>query len=459
VRITLRVSSGIRDFIESLRRNGELLTLPTPLSPKFEISTVISELGKKGAPALLFEKVKGYPFPVVGNLLGTKKRLSMALGVDQEYFFENALSKLEKRIHPVLMKDHSRKEIITQKGKIDLLKFLPVLTHYAGDSGPYITSGITSARDPKDGNIGRGLHRMEVRGKNELGISLINPPLSEIYAHYKKENRRMEVATVIGVDPVILIASISKIPRGVDKLSVAGGLRGEAVPMVKAERADIDIPANAEIIIEGFIDPEGKEKDGTLGESSGYYMTFSKSPTIHVTAITRRREAIYQAIVPWSLEVDNLLYLVHGLDFVPKMKREIPSLKQIHLIPGTFGSHVVMSIVTDHKGEVRRALSLALSFPNIKKAIMVDEDVDPEDGQEVEWALATRFQGDRDLIVLPDLRGQPIDPSSKEGFLTTKIGMDATRPKKEGFEKVDVPEEVKSRLASILKNLKRKEKK
>jgi 2,5-furandicarboxylate decarboxylase 1 len=450
----LRVSSGIKDFIESLRQSGELLTLSTPLSPKFEISTIISELGKKEAPALLFEKVKGYQFPIIGNLLGTRKRLSMALGIDQENFFENALSKLEKRIPPVRMKDRSLKIVTTQKGRTDLLKLLPILTHYAMDSGPYITSGITSAKDPKDGTVGRGLHRMEVRGKNELGISLLNPPLSEIYAQYKKEARRMEVATVIGVDPAILIASISKIPRGTDKLSVAGGLKGKPIPMVKAETFDIDIPAHGEIVIEGFIDPKGKEKDGTLGESSGYYMTFSKSPTIHVTAITYRKGAYFHAIVPWGLEVDNLLRLIHGIDFVPKMKKEIPSLKRIHLIPGTFGSHVIMSIETDRKGEVRRALNLALSFTNIKKAIMVDEDVDPEDDQEVEWALATRFQGDRDLIVVTDLRGQPIDPSSKEGFLTTKIGMDATRPKKEGFEKVDVPGEVKSRLGSILKNLK-----
>jgi len=451
--------SGIRDYIEYLKENGELLTLSTPLSPKFEISTILSELGKKEAPAFLFENVKGHQLPVIGNLLGTKKRLSMALGVDQENFFENALSKLEKRIPPVLVKDRSPKEVITQKQKIDLLKLLPILTHYSNDSGPYITSGITSARDPKNGVIGRGLHRMEVRGKNELGISLLNPPLSEIFAHYKKENRKMDVATVIGLDPAILIGSISKIPRGVDKLSVAGGLRGEPVAMVKAETADIDIPANAEIVVEGFIDPKGKERDGTLGESSGYYMTFSKSPTIHVTAISYRKGAYFHVIVPWGLEVDNLLCLIHGIDFVPKMKREIPSLKQIHLIPGTFGSHAVMSIGTDQKGEVRRALTLALSFPNIKKAIIVDEDVDPENDQDVEWALATRFQGDRDLIVVPDLRGQPIDPSSKERFLTTKIGMDATRPQKEGFEKVDVPKEVKSRLASILKNLKRKEKK
>ena len=455
----MRAYSGIRDFIEYLKENGELLTLSTPLAPRFEISTILSELGKKEFPALLFEKVKGHHLSVIGNLLGTRKRLSMALRIDPDHLFEDLLRKIDQRFSPKLVSEPISKELITKKERIDLLKHLPVLTHYSKDSGPYITSGITSARDPENGVIARGLHRMEVRGKNQLGISLLNPPLSDIYAKYKRENRRMEVATVIGVDPLILISYILKVPPGTDKLSVAGGLMGQPIPVSKAKTVDIDIPARAEVVIEGYIDPRGKEEDGTLGESSGYYMAFSKSPTVQVTALTCQKGAVYQAIVPWSLEVDNLLYLVHGLDFVPKMKKEIPSLKQIHFIPGTFGSHVVMSIETDHKGEVRRALSLALSFTHIKKAIMVDEDVNPGDDQEVEWALATRFQGDRDLIVLRDLRGQPIDPSSKEGFLTTKIGMDATRPKKEGFEKVDVPVEVKQRLAPILGKLTRKEKK
>jgi 2,5-furandicarboxylate decarboxylase 1 len=455
----LRAFSGIRDFIEYLKENGELLTLSTPLAPRFEISTILSELGRKESPALLFEKVKGHHLPVIGNLLGTKKRLSMALRIDSDHLFEDLLRKIDQRFSPKLVSEPVSKEAITKKERIDLLKQLPVLTHYSKDSGPYITSGITSARDPENGVIARGLHRMEVRGKNQLGISLLNPPLSDIYAKYKRENRRMEVATVIGVDPLILISYILKVPPGTDKLSVAGGLMGQPIPVLKAHTVDIDIPARAEVVIEGYIDPRGKEEDGTLGESSGYYMAFSKSPTVQVTALTCQKGAVYQAIVPWSLEVDNLLYLVHGLDFVPKMKKEIPSLKQIHFIPGTFGSHVVMSIETDHKGEVRRALSLALSFTHIKKAIMVDEDVNPGDDQEVEWALATRFQGDRDLIVLRDLRGQPIDPSSKEGFLTTKIGMDATRPKKEGFEKVDVPVKIKQRLAPILGKLTRKEKK
>ena len=447
----------LRDFIDVLKDQGEILSLSKPFDPKYEISTILSELGKRKAPAILFERVKGFQISVVGNLFGTLKRLSLALGIREERILDEIIPRLEKRAPPVLIPEDPSLEVKVPGEKVNLVKILPALTHYRKDSGPYITSGITSARDPETGVCGRGLHRMEVRGKNTLGISLLNPPLADIYAYHRKEGKRMEVATVIGVPPAVFIASIFKVPRGTDKLSVAGGLAGEAVETAAAGTVDVDVPAHGEIVIEGYIDPRDQEQDGTLGESSGYYMAFGKSPTVHVTGLRHRKEAIHHAVVPWAREVDSLLYLVHGLDFIPKMKREIPSLRQIHLVPMTFGSHVVMSIDSDHKGEIRRALMLALSFTGVKKAVMVDADVDAEDGQEVEWALATRFQADRDMIVVPELRSQPIDPSATwtgEGFLTAKMGLDATRPKKAGFEKVDVPENVKRRLASVLKDLK-----
>ena len=447
----------IRDFIDVLKEQGELLSLSKPFDPKYEISTILSELGKRKAPALLFEKAKGFQISVIGNLFGTVKRLSLALGIEEDRLLEEVIPRLEKRVPPVSVSEDRSQEVSLSRGKLDLLNVLPALTHYSKDSGPYITSGISSARDPETGVPGRGLHRMEVRGKNTLGISLLNPPLADIYAHHRREGKRMEIATVIGVPPAVFIASIFKVPRGTDKLSVAGGLQGEPVETTTARTVDVDIPAHGEIVIEGYIEPGDKEEDGTLGESSGYYMAFGKSPTIRVTGFRYRKGALYHAVVPWAREVDSLLYLVHGLDFIPKMKREVPSLRRIHLVPMTFGSHVVMSIDTDHKGEIRRALALALSFTSVKKAIVVDGDVDPEDDQEVEWALATRFQADRDLIVIPDLRSQPIDPSARwtgEGFLTAKMGLDATRPKKEGFEKVDVPEAVKQRLSGVMKDLK-----
>jgi len=454
--VVLKAHRTLRDFIQVLRREGELLSLSRPFDPKYEISSVISELGKRKAPAVLFRKVKGFEISVIGNLFGTIRRLSLALGMEEDRLLEDVIPRLEKRITPVLISENPAEEVRVPKSNVDLLKVLPALTHYSKDSGPYITSGISSARDPQTGVTGRGLHRMEVRGKNTLGISLLNPPLADIYAMHRNEGKRMEIATVIGVPPAVFIASIFKVPPGIDKLSVAGGLKGEPVETTMAETVDLDIPAHGEIVIEGYIDPRDKEEDGTLGESSGYYMAFGKSPTIHVTGLRHRKGGFYHAVVPWAREVDSLLYLVHGLDFIPKMRKEIPSLRQIHLVPMTFGSHVVMSMATDHKGEIRRALTLALSFTSVKKAVVVDVDVDPQDDQEVEWALATRFQADRDLIVIPELRGQPIDPSSRwtgEGFLTTKMGMDATRPKREGFEKVDVPEEVKRRLSPVLKDL------
>lgn len=452
----MRTLRGLKDFVRVLEDQGELLRVAAPLDPRYEIAHVISEIGKRDGPALLFEQVKGHSIAVAGNLFGSRRRLALALGIQEEVLRRGAIPNLEKRIPPVSLKEPSQRQVLTAEKGFDLRKHLPVLTHYLKDSGPYVTAGLTSARDPVNGAFGRGLHRMEVRGKGELGISLLNPPLSEIYALCKRENRKMEVATAIGVDPALLIAAILKIPRGTDKLAAAGGLIGEPVATQKAETVDIEIPAYADIIIEGTIDPEGDEMDGTLGEASGYYMTFSKSPTVHVTAVTCREAPCYQAIMPWSLEVDNLLTLVHGNDFIPKMRREVPSLLDIRFVPGTFGSHAVMSIANDQKGEIRRALTLALSFSNIKKAVIVDEDIDPGDPLEVEWALCTRFQADRDLILIPSLRGQPIDPSSGRGFATAKIGIDATRPEREGFEKVDFPLEVKERTTPLINELRKK---
>src|SRR4030042_844625 len=266
-----------RDFIQLLRDQGELLSLSKPFDPKYEISAVISEMGKRKAPAVLFEKAKGFEISVIGNLFGTVRRLSLALGIEEDRLIEDVIPRLEKRVSPVSISEDLTEMVNVPRGKVDLLKVLPALTHYSKDSGPYITSGISSARDPNTGVTGRGLHRMEVRGKNTLGISLLNPPLSDIYTQHRREGKKMEIATVIGVPPAVFIASIFKVPPGIDKLSVAGGLKGEPVETTMAGSVDVDIPAHGEIVIEGDIDPKNKEGDGTSGESRGYYMAFGKS--------------------------------------------------------------------------------------------------------------------------------------------------------------------------------------
>jgi 2,5-furandicarboxylate decarboxylase 1 len=452
----LRSLSGLKEFAEYLEGCGELLRIDTPLDPKYEIAAVLHEMGKKEAPALLFEAVKGRSMPLVGNLLGTKKRLALALGIEEDSLLQGYLPNMDKRIKPRLLEKKSGRKALTSKKQIDIQKLLPALTYYQKDSGPYITCGITSATDPRNGVIGRGLHRMEVRGKSQLGISLLNPPLSNIYAFHREQGTRMEVATAIGVDPAILISTVLKMPGGIDKLEGAGGLIGEAVCLERAKTVDLHVPANAEIIIEGVIDPKGKETDGTLGESSGYYMSFGQSPTIEITAVTLLPKPYFQAILPWSLEVDHLLAFIHGLNFIPKMKKENPSILDIHFVPGTFGAHAVISMANSNKAEIRCALTMAMSFSNIKQVVAVDGDVNPRDYLEVQWALATRCQPDRDMIVISSMRGQPIDPSAGAGFATAKIGIDATRPGRDGFEKVGFPAKIQKKVAAIINGIEKR---
>jgi 2,5-furandicarboxylate decarboxylase 1 len=452
----VRSLRGLKEFVDLLEDRGEALRIDTPLNPKHEIAAVLHETGKKEAPALLFENVKGASMPLVGNLLGTKKRLALALGIEEETLLKGYLPNMEKSVPVKLLAEASDRKVLSAKKDIDLKRLLPVLTHYQKDSGPYVTCGVTSARDPRNGSIGRGLHRMGVRGKDKLGINLVNPPLADIYRFHVRQGSRMEVATAIGVDPSILIATVLKMPGGVDKFEGAGGLIGEAVCVEKAKSVDINVPANAEVIIEGFIDPKAEKRGGTMGESGGYYMSFGQNPTINVTAVTLRPNPCFQAMLPWSLEVDHLLSFIHGLNFIPKMKKMIPTILDVHFVPGTFGAHVVMAMNNPNKGEIRCALTMAMSFTNIKQVVVVDEDVNPRDYLEVEWAVTTRCQPDKDMIVIPALRGQPIDPSAGEGFATAKIGIDATRPKKDGFEKVGFPEAVRKKVASVINGIEKR---
>ncbi|MBN2123483.1 MAG: UbiD family decarboxylase, partial [Deltaproteobacteria bacterium] len=251
----MRAIRGLKEFAGLLEEQGELQRVPTPVDPRYEIAALLSEMGKREAPALLFEKVVGCPTALIGNLLGTRKRLALALGISESDLRRGHLPNLERMVQPVpIQGDVPQRTLLGAGDKLDLLEVLPVLTHYVSDTGPYITAGITSARDPRDGTLGRGLHRMGIRGKRELGISLLNPPLSEIYAVHREQGTRMEVATAIGVDPIVLFATVLKVPRGTDKMAVAGGLTGEAIRTEHADTVDLEVPAWAEIIIEGVID-------------------------------------------------------------------------------------------------------------------------------------------------------------------------------------------------------------
>lgn len=448
----MRTLRGLKEFVDCLDEMGELQRISVPMDPRYEVPALLDRLCSGPAPAILFEKIKGHGMPVVGNLLGTSKRLALALGIDEGDVIEHLQPRLEKRITPFLITEENERVTFSLNKDNAICEFLPILTHYTDDSGPFITSAVTSAKHPDSDVIGRGLHRIEIRGNTTVGISLVNPPLSDIYQRHKAEGTRMEVAVAIGVDPAILIGTVLKAQKGVDKLANVGGLMGGAVATVNAKTVDVEIPAFAEIVLEGYIDPKEGEKGGILGEVSGYSMSFP-SPTIHITTISLRRDAVYHGLLPRGSEVEQLFGFVWGLKIIPKMRQEFPSLLDFHFLPGTFGTHVVMSTASDDRGEIRRTIAMALSFTNVKKAVIVNDDVDIYNPLEVEWALATRFQADRDLMVLSDLKGQPIDPSSGPGFISSKMGMDATRPNRNDFNRIRFPKEVQSKLSYIINEI------
>jgi len=447
----MRTVRGLQEFVSYLDQCGEIRRIPEPVDPRYEIPALLRRLGEKQAPAILFEKVKGYAMPVVGNLLGTRRRLALAMGVEDGDVIQTLLSSMGKEISPFSIKEGDERVVLPLKNEITIRELLPVLTHYTGDTGPFITTGISSARHPESGITGRGLHRIEIRGDTTAGISLVNPPLSEIYAVHKAQGTRMEIAMAVGVDPAVLIGTVLKAPKGIDKLAGVSGLMGAAVATTRAQTMDIELPAYAEIVLEGYIDPHEDEQGGVLGEVSGCYVDFP-SPTIHVTTVSMRRDCIYHGLLPQGCEVDELLALVFGLHIAPPMRREFSSLRDLHFVPGTFCSHMVISMESDDRGEIRRAATMALSFGTVKKVVMVNTDVDVTNPLEVEWAVATRFQADRDLILLSKLKGSPIDPSAQKDFITAKVAIDATRPHREGFEKIGFPEEIQDRVQQIVNN-------
>lgn len=219
----------LRGFIEHLEQQGDVRRIRTPVDPRFEVAAILAQLDREDSSAILFETVNGHQMPIVGNILGAQRRLASALCISEETLLSGHLPSQDQWIDPVLQNGDPDRRVIEAGKNFDLREYLPVLTHYAKDSAPFITCGVSSVRDPNNGGMRRGLHRLEVRGPAELGISLLNPPLSDIYQHHRRTGAPMEIAVAIGVDPAVVIATVLKVPGNMDKFSAAGGLTGQPV--------------------------------------------------------------------------------------------------------------------------------------------------------------------------------------------------------------------------------------
>ena len=440
----------LRAFLDDL--GSELLRVSAPLDPKFEVAGVLREAAALGRP-VLFEQVPDRPgVRIAGNLLASRRLAAKALGTSEDKLFEVYAERGARGLAPEIAAEVPVQEIVHHNPP-DVGALLPLLTHHANDAAPFLTCGMVLARDPATGMRGMGVHRMMYKGGNRFGILLANPPLSLYLANAERTGKSLEVAIALGVDPAMLLASIVKTgPLGPDKMEVAGSLRGAPVELARALTVDLDIPARAEVIIEGRVLPGLREPEGPFGENTGAYFT-NESPVVAVPAITHRRDFIFPALVPWTADVDTLLQLAGGAELLRQLKSQVRGVIDLELVPGTSSFAAVAVVKNCPPHEVRRLIHLALNLDRrLKVLTVVDDDVDPRNPREVAWAMSTRFQPARDTVVVDGCEGYIIDPSSSGGS-GSKIGFDATRGSGKAFDKIDMPPAAVAKARAVLAEL------
>lgn len=438
----------LRTFLDDL--DGDLLTVQEPLSPRYEIAAALRETQSSG-DAVLFENIEGYPEArAVGNLLSCRSRMARALRTTEDGLNEAYLSAKDQAVAPVMFEGDAPVKEVVHKAPKDVLSILPILTHYENDVAPYITSGVVFAKHPKTGRRAMGIHRMMFHGGNQLGIFLANPPLSLYLAEAEAAGEPLELAVALGMDPATLIASVVKTgPVGPDKVEIAGGLRGTPLEMTTGVTIDMDIPACAEAVIEGRVLPGERREEGPFGENTGYYFS-GNSPVFEATAVLHRKNFIYSALCPWTVDVDNLLSLAAGTELLGQLRAQTHGVCDLELVTGTCGFTAVISVKDLSSADVRRIILLALSLDRrLKQVTVVDDDVDIRNAREVSWAMATRYQPDRDTIILEGMEGYVIDPSARD-CVGSNIGFDATLRDREVNQKVATPSAAMVRAREVL---------
>lgn len=435
--------SNFREQVDFLEARGDLVRIRKTVDPRFEVAAVATRMDP--GPALLFEDVAGHDLPVVIGTDGDRQRIASSLGVSTMDLAQHYADAIAHPIAPEFVETGPVKEVV-RTTDIDLEAEMPVLTHYERDGGPYLTTGIVVAEDQERGVRNLSYHRLQVTGPDEMRGLLLPRHLRRMLEAAEAQDRPVPVAIVLGMDSAQRLAAAtwgSSIPLGFDELGIAGALKGAPERLVRCETVPVHVPADAEIVIEAEIEPGVRLPEGPFAEYTGNYGRETKSPVFRVKAITRRTDALCQSLVAFTSEHHNLLGMPYEPVVLSTLRGMLPDTEAVHITPGGCGKfHAVVRIRKRHQGDGKDAIIAALyAVRDIKHVTVVDDDVDPFNSRDVEWAVATRFRADRDLVVIEGGKGNELDPSVGEDVITAKLGMDATKPLGAAgrFEKVRVP--------------------
>jgi len=442
---------SFRDFIKMSEGEGDVLHVREEVSPRFEISYVSKRFDEDG-PILLFEKVKGSDRRIVANVCGTRKRMCKALDDGQDGLCEKLMKAWRSPKKPKLIEKGAAKKV-----KVVDLSSVPILTHFEKDAAPYITSGVVHARS-LDGRIENvSVHRLQVLDKNHLAIRLVPRHLFRLWRMAKEAGKDLDVAISIGVHPAVLLAASSPLPFGVCEFDVANALMGGGLRLIECEDVGACAPADAELVLEGRISAVQEVVEGPFVDVTGTYDVQRKQPVVTVVGILQREDYVYHGLLPSGAEHRLLMGVPHEVLIWEAVSKVVPKVHAVNLSAGGCGwLHAVISVEKQLDGDGKNVLLAAFAaHPSLKHAVVVDPDIDVFDASSVEWAIATRFQAGKDLIVVNNARGSTLDSSAdQETGSTTKVGVDATRPfakPKEKFERARIP--VSKKTEAVVRGL------
>ena len=433
---------SLRSFIEKARQHGYLVIVDKEVDPHLEMARIINTLD--GRP-VLFTNVRGSDYRVVAGVCSARKYFALALDIEEAQLLPTLIEALTNPVEPEVVASAPCQEVVEHE--VDLDK-LPILTHLPGDGGPYVTAGVAIIKDP---DYGRNMcfHRLMKLDKRSFAARIVEGRGTD--TALQKTEGDLEVAICIGNSIPVLLAAAMSPPKGVDELAIANALR--PTPLVKCLTVDLEVPADCEIVLEGRI-TRRLTAEGPFLDLTETYDIVRQQPVVEIDCITHRRDAIYQALLPGKSEHKLLM----GLPREPTIYAEVSKVCECRDVLVTSGGmswlHAVVQIVKRHPDDGKRAIEAAFrGHGSLKHVVVVDEDINIRDMRDVEWAIATRFQADRDLIVLEDQPGSSLDPSAThvpgQKARTSKMGLDATIPwrkpdgtlrteaEREAFKRVD----------------------
>ena len=422
------MAQDLRSFLDLIKRRKpeDFRIVSKPVDPAYEITALVVKLEReaKQRPVLLFENVKGTKFPVLTNLHASRGRLAAAMNAAPEETQRAYLRAMEKPILPKVVPTGPVKEVVLTGDTVNLYD-LPQMVHHEGDAGPYLTAAISFAKDPTAEVWNCAYNRLMIKGRDTTSIHLTTGKhLWEFHRIAESRGEPLPVAFVIGVHPAIALGALAIGSIDEDERGIMGRLLGEPLELVKCETSDVLVPAQAELVLEAEILPRERTPEGPFGEFTGYSLGQRQREVVRVKAITHRRDAMFQDITVAHLDHLLLSTIPMEANLYRAVRAMVPSVKAVR-VPGPFTCFV--SIEQRVPGQAKNAIMAVLGADlYMKRVVVVDHDVDVFDDRQVNWAIATRCQPDRDITIVTNARGSDLDPSTREDGYTAKWGVDAT---------------------------------